>query len=91
MKASYDEQTRLPRSRNTGELNFSLTFALGRLKSKEMFALMWERVQGFTGWLNKTNKQTNKGRLNTAKGITLPERQPFLCHIKEGGLGNRQF
>ena len=85
MKASYNEQTRLPRSRNKGELNFSLTFALGRLKSKEMFGLMWERVQGFTGWLNKTNKQTHKGRLNTAKGITLSERHPFLCHIKEGG------
>ena len=93
MKSNYNEQTRLPRSRDTGELNFSLMFALGRFKSRKCLGLCGRelRVEGFTGWLNKTNKQTNKGRLNTAKGITLPKTHPFLCRPKEGGLGNRQL
>ena len=42
MKASYNEQTRLPRSRNTGELNFSLTFALGPLNQGNVWAYVEE-------------------------------------------------
>ena len=32
-------KTRLPRSRNTGEINFSLMFALGRFKSRKCLGL----------------------------------------------------
>ena len=39
MKASYNEQTRLPRSRNMGELKFSLMFDLGRFKSRKCLGL----------------------------------------------------
>ena len=42
MKASYNEQTRLPRSRDTGELNFSLMFALGPFKSRNVWAYVKE-------------------------------------------------
>ena len=55
MKASYNEQTRLPCSRNMGELKFSLMFALGRFKSRKCLGYV-EESYGFH-WLVEQNKQ----------------------------------